>query len=89
MVMAVDECEFASNRAQTIIPIVSIVVPFWGLPCGILNIELVKPKKGTTMETTGTTDAVPNPSLAHAAPRRSPRTQSRPLFPFVGVQVPL
>ena len=26
---------------------------FWGLPFRILNIELVKPKKGTTMETIG------------------------------------
>ena len=26
---------------------------FLGLPFGILNIELVKPKKGTTMETIG------------------------------------
>ena len=34
-------------------PIGSIVVPFWGLPFRILNIELVKPKKGTTMETIG------------------------------------
>ena len=39
-----------------LIPIVSIVVPFWGLPFRILNIELVKPKKGTTMETTGNYD---------------------------------
>ena len=36
-----------------ILPIVSIVVPFWGLPFRILNVELVKPKKGTTMETIG------------------------------------
>ena len=35
------------------LPIVSIVVPFWGLPFRILYIELVKPKKGTTMETLG------------------------------------
>ena len=35
------------------LPIVAIVVPFWGLPFKILNIELVKPKKGTTMETIG------------------------------------
>ena len=35
------------------IPIVSIVVPFWGLPYRILHIKLVKPKKGTTMETIG------------------------------------
>ena len=35
------------------IPIVSIVVPFWGLPYRILIIYLVKPKKGTTMETMG------------------------------------
>ena len=36
-------------------PIVSIVVPFLGLPVRILSIELVKPKKGTTMETIGKT----------------------------------
>ena len=35
------------------LPIVSIVVPFWGYLFRILNIKLVKPKKGTTMETTG------------------------------------
>ena len=29
------------------LPIVSIVVPFWGLPYRILIIYLVKPKKGT------------------------------------------
>ena len=34
-------------------PIVSIVVPCLGVPFGILNIKLVKPKKGTTMETLG------------------------------------
>ena len=33
--------------------IVSIVVPFWGLPFRILNMELVKSKKGATMETVG------------------------------------
>ena len=27
------------------IPTVSMVVPFWGLPFRILNMELVKPKK--------------------------------------------
>ena len=37
-----------------LLPIVSIVVSFLGLPFGILNIELVKPKKGTTMDTIGT-----------------------------------
>ena len=26
---------------------------FWGLPFGILSIELVKPQKGTTTETIG------------------------------------
>ena len=31
------------------IPIVSIVVPFLGLPFKTLSIKLVKPKKGTTM----------------------------------------
>ena len=36
-------------------PIVSIVVPFGGLPFRFLNIiKLVRPKKGTTMETIGT-----------------------------------
>ena len=35
------------------VPVVSIVVPFWGLPFRIHNIDLVKPKKGTTMETIG------------------------------------
>ena len=35
------------------LPIVSIVVPFWGYLFRILNIEWVKPKKGTTMETIG------------------------------------
>ena len=38
---------------QNALPVVSIVVPFLGLPFRILNIELVKPKKGTTMETMG------------------------------------
>ena len=33
------------------LPIVSIVVPFRGYLFGILNIKLVKPKNGTTMET--------------------------------------
>ena len=35
------------------LPIVSIVVPFWGYLIRILIIYLVKPKKGTTMETIG------------------------------------
>ena len=35
------------------IPIVSIPVDFLGLPFRILYIELVKPKRGTTMETIG------------------------------------
>ena len=35
------------------IPTVSIVVPCWGLPYRILPIKLVKPKKGTTIETIG------------------------------------
>ena len=30
-----------------------VVVPSWGLPYRILHIKLVKPKKGTTMETIG------------------------------------
>ena len=36
------------------LPIVSIVVPFSGLPFRFLNIKLVKLKNGTTMETVGT-----------------------------------
>ena len=38
------------------IPIVSIVLPLWGLPFTgrTLNIQLVKPNQGTTMETIGT-----------------------------------
>ena len=35
------------------LPIVSIVVPFFGLPFRILNIDLGEPKKGTTIETKG------------------------------------
>ena len=34
---------FIARRNATV-PIVPIVAPFWGLPFGILNIELVKPK---------------------------------------------
>ena len=39
-----------------ILPVVSIVVLFLGLPFRILNIELVQPKKSSTMETTGTAE---------------------------------
>ena len=39
------------------ITIVSIVVPFWGYLIKILNVYLVKPKKGTTMETIGSVGA--------------------------------
>ena len=46
---------------QETLPIVSIVVPFWGYLFRILNIILVKPKKGTTMETIGKPDCE-NPS---------------------------
>ena len=35
------------------LPVVSIVCSFLGLPFRVPNIELVKPKKGTTMETIG------------------------------------
>ena len=35
------------------LPRVSIVVPFWGLPCRIPHIKMVKPQTGTTMETIG------------------------------------
>ena len=45
-------CDCLGNPNE-VLPIVSIVVPFWGLPFRILNIELVKPKKGTAMETIG------------------------------------
>ena len=40
----------ASFRRREALPIVSIVVPFWGLPFRILNTKMVKPKKGTAME---------------------------------------
>ena len=43
------------GKLVRLLPIVSIVVPFWGYHFRILNIELVKPKKGTTMETIGST----------------------------------
>ena len=38
---------------------VSILVPFWGLPYRILaiSVRLVKPKKGSKMETVGTAQA--------------------------------
>ena len=39
--------------SDSLLPIVSVVVPFLGLPFRILIIELVKPKQGTTMETKG------------------------------------
>ena len=42
-----------SCQKDFIMPIVSIVVPFWGYPFRILNTKLVKPKKGTTVETIG------------------------------------
>ena len=35
------------------LPIVSIIVPFSGLPYRILHIPLVKPKEGATMEAIG------------------------------------
>ena len=35
----------AEPTLPTYLPVVSIVVPFFGLPFRILNIELVKPKK--------------------------------------------
>ena len=41
------------------LPIVSIVVPFWGVPTlwlGSSNIDFGPPKTGTTVETTGHTD---------------------------------
>ena len=53
----------------SIVPVVSIVVPFWGLSFRILNIELVKPKKGTTMETIGT-----------VIPKNSVKLLRRPLY---------
>ena len=42
-----------AESRDSYIPIVSIVFPFGGLPFRKLNIDLVKPKKGTTMETIG------------------------------------
>ena len=45
---ASDPCFFQS------LPIVSIVVPFFGLTNSILRILKGSPKKGTTMETIGT-----------------------------------
>ena len=46
--------DFKNPSSQSwLLPIVSIVVPFWGLPFRILHIELVKPEKEATMETTG------------------------------------
>ena len=48
MILAVYTC------MVRIVPIVSIVVPFRDYLLGsLINIELVKPKKGTTMETIG------------------------------------
>ena len=39
-------------------PIVSIVAPFWGYLLASLYMDLVKPKKGTTMETIGRVETV-------------------------------
>ena len=36
-----------------ILPVVSIVVPFWGYLLGSFILNMVKPKTGTTMETIG------------------------------------
>ena len=36
---------------------------FWGSPCRMLNIQLVKPKEGTTMETIGISVDGINPAL--------------------------
>ena len=44
-----------------LVPIVSIVVPCWGYLFRIRNIKLVKPKNGTTMETTGRVSMVFRP----------------------------
>ena len=49
---------------------------FLGLPFRILNIELVKPKKGTTMETRGTTRRTGEASRNHWW-RSSPHTCAR------------
>ena len=49
------------------VSIVSVVVPFRGLPCRILNIELVGPKKGTTMETLGVASTLTICSLGPVA----------------------
>ena len=42
-----------SDSLRFAVPIVSIVVPFWGYLLRSLIKELVKSKKGTTMETIG------------------------------------
>ena len=58
------------------VAIVSIVVPFGGLPFRILNIDLVKPKKGATMESIGGREE----RLGSAKRGREQRTEAVGLF---------
>ena len=51
------------------VPIVSIVVPFLGLPLRILNRDSVKPKEGTTMETRGSVFGVYWTGLSSGFPK--------------------
>ena len=59
---------------------------FLGLPFGILNIDLVKPKKGTTMETIGRTlNAEPWRRPTLASPQRAdPKLQKLPSLCVLG-----
>ena len=61
-------------------PIISIVVPFWGLPCRILHIQLVIPQKGSIIKTIGqpNKDFRPQQSeklrISHPDPLLGPRS---------------
>ena len=59
------------------VPIVSIVVPFLGLPLRILNRDSVKPKEGTTMETRGSALGSTGRGLVLASPSRNSETKGR------------
>ena len=61
-----EEEQLERLHSYLIVPIVSIVVPFWGYLFRIPSIELVKPKKGTTMETIG--NSLPLLSSSSVAP---------------------
>ena len=69
-----------SPRLFLILPRVSIVVPFWGLPYRILITYLVKPQKGTTMETIGITSRTLK-SLSGPWKVRVSRSKSKPIRP--------